>query len=246
VLVSLNRIFQIPQLFRPTVSTVLAKTLGHVNLERQARGIAAIAYWVHFSRWCRMHPAPAPADGKNQKGRACLHESVIQKERLDVAPINYLEFGVYRGDSILWWLQRIPHPQSRFVGFDTFTGLPEWWRATEPAGRFNTDGRVPATKDPRCRFEIGLFQESLPRFIRDNDLSGRLVIHLDADLFTSTLFVLTTLARVLKSGDILFFDEFSCPLDEFRAFEEFVRSFRVGYEVLGAVQGYTRVSMKIL
>ena len=64
-------------------------------------------------------------------------------------------------------------------------------------------------------------------------------------MFTSTLFVLTTLARVLKTDDVLFFDGF-CPLDEYRAFDEFVRSYRVKYEFLGAVQGYTRVGMKIL
>src|SRR5262249_5481580 len=122
----------------------------------------------------------------------------------------------------------------------------EWWRATEPAGHFDAGGKLPDITDSRCSFQVGLFQETLPGFVRDNDLSRRLVIHLDADMFTSTLFVLTTLARVLKSGDILFFDEFSCPLDEYRAFDEFARSFRVKYEVLGAVQGYTRVCMKIL
>src|SRR5438132_9679935 len=117
MLVSVNRLFQIPQLFRPTVSTVLANTLGHVNLERPASGLTAIAYWIHFSRWCRIHPVPRPADVKDQKNRAWLHASVIQKEGLDRVPIWYLEFGVYRGASLLWWLDRIPHLQSRFVGF---------------------------------------------------------------------------------------------------------------------------------
>ena len=93
---------------------------------------------------------------------------------------------------------------------------------------------------------MGLFQDSLPRFVQQNDLSGRLIINLDADMFTSTLFVLTTLAPYLKAGDIIFFDEFSCPLDEFRAFEEFVRSFRIKYEVVAAVYGYTRVCIKIV
>ena len=132
------------------------------------------------------------------------------------------------------------------MGFDTFTGLPEWWRPTEPTGHSSTGGQVPSITDLRCTFEVGLFQDTLPRFVGANDLSGRLVVHLDADLFTSTLFVLTTLARVLKAGDILFFDEFSCPLDEYRAFDEFVRSYRVKYELLGAVQAYTRVGIKIL
>ena len=245
MLVSGRRIFQIPQRFRPAVATVLASTLGYVNLDRQARGLTAIAYWVHFSRWCRTHPVPRAAAGNGQRGRTWLHESVIRQEG-DATPITYLEFGVYRGDSIRWWLDRIAHPRSRFVGFDTFTGLPEWRRPTEPEGHFNADGTVPDVEDARCRFEVGLFQDVLPRFLDGNDLSGRLVVHLDADFFTSTLFVLTTLARVLKPGDLLFFDEFSCPLGEYRAFEEFVRSFRIGYEVLGAVEGYTRVCVKVV
>ena len=246
MLISVKRAFQIPQRFRPAVSAVLSNTLGHVNLQRPAGGLTSIAYWVQFSRWCRTHPVPSRVEGKRGKDRSWLHEAVIRSEGLDLTPITYLEFGVYRGASLTWWLNRITHPESRFVGFDTFTGLPEWWRATEPAGHFSTGGEIPRISDPRCSFEKGIFQETLPSFLGANDLAGRLVIHLDADMFTSTLFVLTTLARVLKTGDVLFFDEFSCPLDEYRAFDEFVRSYRVKYEVLGAVQGYTRVGIRIL
>jgi O-methyltransferase len=237
---------QIPQLFRPTVSSVLAKTLGHVNLEAPAVGLTAIAYWARFSRWCRMHPILLPANGKGGKDRTWLYESVIGRAGLDRGPITYLEFGVYRGASLQWWLTRISNSESRFVGFDTFTGLPERWRATEPAGAFDAKGNIPDIQDPRCGFEVGLFQDTLGRFVDRCDLSGRLVLNMDADMFTSTLFVLTTLAPHLKSGDIIFFDEFSCPLDEFRAFEEFVRSFRIKYEVVGAVYGYTRVCIRLL
>ena len=107
-------------------------------------------------------------------------------------------------------------------------------------------GRIPETNDPRCRFEVGLFQETLLPFATHHDFSRRLVIHLDADLYSSTLFVLTTLARYFKHGDIVFFDNFICSTDEFRAFEDFARAFRVKYEVLGAVQEYLRVCVKIL
>src|SRR5579872_5329821 len=230
---------QIPQVFRPTVTSVLAKTVGRVNLEAPAVGLTAVAYWARFSRWCSNHPMPGASDGKDGKDRKWLYRSVIEREGLEQGRVNYLEFGVYRGDSLLVWLDGISNPASRFVGFDTFTGLPERWRPTEPAGHFNANGAIPDIKDPRCSFEVGLFQDTLPAFVARTDLSGRLVINLDADMFTSTLFVLTTVAPHLKSGDLIFFDEFSCPLDEFRAFEEFVRSFRVKYEVLDAVYGYT-------
>ena len=234
---------QIPQVFRPTVTSVLANTIGRVNLEAPATGLTAVAYWARFSRWCSTHPAP---NASKEKGRDWFYRSVIEKEALDQGPIQYLEFGVYRGDSLRSWIAGISHRNSRFVGFDTFTGLPERWRPTEPAGHFNADGITPDIKDPRCSFEVGLFQDTLPAFVARTNLTGRLVINLDADMFTSTLFVLTTLAPYLKSGDLVFFDEFSCPLDEFRAFEEFVRSFRVKYEVIAAVYGYTRVCIKIL
>ena len=236
---------QIPQAVRPTVTAFLAKSVGRVNLEAPAVGLTAVAYWARFSRWCSTHPTPGANDGKNGKGREWLYRSIIDREALNQGPINYLEFGVYRGDSLRLWLGAISHQASRFVGFDTFTGLPERWRPTEPAGHFNANGEIPDIKDPRCSFEVGLFQDTLPAFVDRIDSSARVVINLDADMFTSTLFVLTTLAPFLKPGDLIFFDEFSCPLDEFRAFEEFVRSFRVKYEVLAAVYGYTRVCIKI-
>jgi O-methyltransferase len=237
---------QIPQAFRPTVTSVLANTVGRVNLEAPAVGLTALAYWVRFSRWCSTHPTPGANNGKDGKSRSWLYQSVVDQEALDRGPMNYLEFGVYRGESLRWWLAGISHPGSRFVGFDTFTGLPERWRPTEPKGHFNANGAIPDIKDPRCSFEVGLFKDTLPAFLAHADLSGRLVVNLDADMFTSTLLVLTTLAPYLKPGDLLFFDEFSCPLDEFRAFEGFVRSFGVKYELVAAVYGYTRVCIKIL
>jgi O-methyltransferase len=237
---------QLPSRFRPVLSATLEKTLGRVDFERPASGLASIAYWLRFSRWCWMHPISDSFGHSEDKGRAWLHDFVAAEEHLSHSPILYLEFGVYRGASIRSWLERIPHPDSLFVGFDTFTGLPEHWRPTEPLGAFDAGGKLPDITDPRCSFEVGLFQDTLPAFIQHHDLSRRLVINLDADLFTSTLFVLTTLAPKLKPGDILFFDEFSCPLDEFRAFEVFTKTFRVQYEVLGAARGHTYVAMKIL
>ena len=244
----LRRFFQpqIPQAFRPTVTSLLAGTIGRVNLEAPASGLTAVAYWARFSRWCRNHPIAEGVKGSKEADRSWLYRSVIEREALTRDALTYLEFGVYRGDSLKVWLAGISEPRSRFIGFDTFTGLPERWRPTEPEGHFNANGLIPNIEDPRCSFEIGLFQDTLPGFVGRTDLSGRLVVNLDADMFTSTLFVLTTLAQYFKSGDLIFFDEFSCPLDEFRAFEEFVRAFRVKYEVIGAVYGYTRVCVKIL
>lgn len=244
----LSRFFQlqIPQVFRPAVSSTLAKTVGYLNLEAPAKGLSVLAQWVRFSRWCRQHPIPRDANGKTARNREGLYESVVQTTGLDHEKVLYLEFGVYQGVSLKWWQTRLSNAETRFVGFDTFTGLPEFWRATEPQGAFNAFGKFPDIRDPRCSFEAGLFQETLGRFIKQGDFSGRVIVNLDADMYTSTLFVLTSLAPHLKSGDLIFFDEFSCPIDEYRAFDDFVRSFRVEYQLVGAVSGYTRVCIKVL
>lgn len=244
--ISLDRIFQIPNMFRPAASSFFGNTLGRVNLERPAIGLTAVAAWFRFARWRQAHPVARPAERKRRRDRTWLYELAIEKEGLNSAPIDYLEFGVFRGDSLFWWLENISHPESRFVGFDTFTGLPERWRATEPEGAFNVYGRIPETNDTRCSFEVGLFQDTLLGFIARQDFSRRLVINLDADLFSSTLYVLTTFARHFKRGDIIFLDNFICSLDEYRAFEAFVSAFRVKYEVVGAIGEYMRVCVKIL
>src|SRR5579863_8901881 len=165
---------QIPQRFPPPRTSVLAKTMGHMNLEGPAVGLTAVAYWARFSRWCSTHPTPGARNGKDGKGRDWLYRLVMEQEALDQQPINYLEFGVYRGDSLRLWVAGISHPDSRFIGFDTFTGLPERWRPTEPAGHFNANGAIPDIKDPRCSFEVGLFQDTLPTFVFRTDLTGRM------------------------------------------------------------------------
>jgi hypothetical protein len=105
---------------------------------------------------------------------------------------------------------------------------------------------IPDLNDQRCSFFKGLFQDTLYDFIANNKLSDkRKIIHLDADLFSSTLFVLTTLAPLLKKGDILFFDEFNVPNHEWMAFQIFTESFYIKTKLLGAVNNYYQVAFRV-
>lgn len=185
---------------------------------------------------------------RSYKNRVSLHEHIIRAEGLDQRPIHYLEFGVAGGTSFAWWVKANQNSRSLFYGFDTFEGLPEDWHFFKK-GAFSFD--IPFMDDPRGTFIKGLFQDTLYKFLdnyRKNTASDEVtrVLHLDADLYSSTLFALTMLAPYLRNGDILLFDEFNIPNHEFAAWNDFVRSYYIKYEVIGAVNNFYQTAIKII
>jgi O-methyltransferase len=225
-------------------------TLGaHRASRRLADTALEFAYLARYSEWCaRMRPL-AGDDLWQLRGdyalRLALYDRVAARERLAGTPIDYLEFGVAAGESLAWWLAANDHPASRFVGFDTFEGLPERW-GTIPAGTFSTRGRPPDVSDPRCSFQIGLFQRTLPGFLETFRRAGRIVAHLDADLYSSTLFTLLQIGPRLRAGDILLFDEFNSVAHEFRGFADFCAVMTPRYELIGTANEFSQVALRIL
>lgn len=171
-----------------------------------------------------------------------LHEHIIASEKID--EVNYLEFGVSRGKSFRWWSDKLKNPNCRFYGFDTFSGLPEDWGPFK-AGDMSNGNEPPEMDDDRCSFYQGLFQQTLVPFLADFDDSKRKIIHMDADLYSATLYVLTLMTPYLKPGDIILFDEFNVPMHEYKAFTEWANSFYVKYEVIGSVNNFYCTAVKI-
>lgn len=173
----------------------------------------------------------------------------VNHEIVANAPIDYLEFGVYKGASMEYWVQLNRHPNSRFFGFDTFEGLPGDWKVFTQViskGTFDAGGKPPEIDDPRVKFVKGLFQVTLPGFLESFTAKNRLVINCDADLYTSTLYVLASLNQLLVPGSIVIFDEFS-TVHEFRAFRDFTQSFMRNYRLLAAAERfYLRVAMEFV
>lgn len=205
-------------------------------------------FMAEMSQWRKDHPVKGYNDFYQEtwdySRRIKLYEAISHQEKLLQQPIDYLEFGVAGGHSFRWWLERNKDPNSRFFGFDTFEGLPEKWGAFEK-GSMAYEMESLNLNNPRASFYKGLFQETLIPFLDQYDSKNRKLIHLDADLFSSTLFTLSQLFRFLKEGDILLFDEFAVPQHEFLAFKIFAESFYIKYEVIGAANNYLFVAIKI-
>jgi methyltransferase family protein len=131
------------------------------------------------------------------------------------APL-YLEFGVFEGESMRWWSQNLSQPGANLVGFDSFEGLPEDWHEF-PAGHFQTSG-PPQIDDSRVSFEVGWYEDTLPKFtLPDHD---QLILNVDCDLYSSTSTALRWVEPYLRPGDLIYFDEFPDRDQEMRAFNE--------------------------
>lgn len=218
----------------------------HFIVEPVSHFFLLLCYMSKLSKWIANSPKPEFNDFYSRKynynKRYELYHHVIESEKLD--QISYLEFGVSQGHSFKWWVQQITHKNSRFVGFDTFSGLPEKWGIFDK-GVMSVAGEVPKLNDNRCEFVKGLFQDTLPDFLKRYNSNLRKVIHLDADIYSATLFVLTTIAPHLKKDDILIFDEFTVPLHEFKAYSDFVNSYYIKTEIIGAVNNYFQIAFKM-
>lgn len=194
--------------------------------------LSKVSVWINKNRKISYNDFYSPKWDYNK--RYGLYDYIFSNKQLNQA-ITYLEFGVSGGFSFDWWVKKNNHPDSVFSGFDTFEGLPEDWGGFRQGAM---SANIPEIDDKRVSFYKGLFQETLPGFVKELDVNRRKVILMDADLFTSTLYVLTTLAPYLKKGDIILFDQFNVPMHEFLAFQIFTSSFYMKFELIGAANNY--------
>jgi O-methyltransferase len=230
-------------------SVLLVRSPLHRWTTLPAAALLPAAYAVKYAAWFhendvhrRLVPTPTPFGYEN---RYALYETLVDELSLSHEPLRYLEFGVASGASLSWWVGHNHHADSRFVGFDTFEGLPEDWGRI-PQGAFSTHGQVPEIDDARCSYRCGLFHETLPRFLLEAPTSSsRTILHLDADLYGPTLFVLVTMAPRLRPGDLLIFDEFADVMNEFRALQDLGRSFPLKLRLLRAVNWGNKVVFEV-
>jgi len=167
---------------------------------------------------------------------------------LGKASIDYLEFGVAGGSSFKSWLELSKHEASRFYGFDSFEGLPEDWQEDSLKGSFSTNGALPDVDDARASFVVGLFQQTVDAFSREFQPQNRLVLHMDADLYSSTLYVLMNMDRHIRPGTVILFDEFNARgfTDEYAAMEDYCAACCREYRVVARRNDFAKLAVEMV
>lgn len=148
----------------------------------------------------------------------------LMQHALSIAKLDglYAEFGVNEGGTISFIAKA--KPGAIVHGFDSFEGLPEDWSGNAmAAGFFNRKGRLPKVPG-NVRLHRGWFNESLPAFASAHP-GPAAFLHIDCDLYSSTVEIFKALGDRIVPGTVIVFDEyFNYPAwkaHEHKAFQEF-------------------------
>jgi hypothetical protein len=145
-----------------------------------------------------------------------------------------LEFGVFKGKSLRmideYW-------RGALYGFDSWQGLPEGWDVgspdrPHPEGTFKCEKPTGYTR--RVKLIDGWFSDTIPnwKFDCDDDIA---FLHIDSDLYSSAVCILSQLDSRIVPGTVICFDELlnfeggwykKWHEGEFKALTEWLKSYQ--------------------
>lgn len=194
----------------------------------------AVVNYLEVGRWMKAHGFTV----SYFENRERLFETMAQQIQDQRA--LYLEFGVYEGAAMRYWSRLLRNPDSHLHGFDSFEGLPEPWLLHRPKGHFSLNGHIPQIDDVRVRFFKGWFEDTLPHYRAPEH--DALILNFDADLYSSTRFVLRQVKELIKPGTVIYFDEFNHRDHEMKAFDEFLDETGMKFSCVGATPSLARIA----
>ena len=153
---------------------------------------------------------------------------------------DYLEFGVYQGNSMMAMqeaVRRVGLDRVRFFGFDSFAGLPSEaeWDGPWSEGEFRSDiefTRQRLTEGgvdwQRTELVKGFFADTLtPELREEHAIEKASLIMVDADLYTSSRDALAFCEPLIRDAAVIFFDDWNSTDEsggEKRAFRELLEA----------------------
>lgn len=188
-----------------------------------------------------------PVDWQPREELAHQLQKAFERVRAEAGgepPGDYLEFGVYQGNSLICAdsaLRATGLDSVRLFGFDSFEGLPETTEDSDiwSRGQFRSDYeftierlREAGVDLDRTRLVRGFYEDSLtPELCERENLRRASVIMLDCDLYTSTVEALAFCRPLIRSFACLFFDDW-LSTDESRGQQRALREFQETYPEL--------------
>jgi hypothetical protein len=162
----------------------------------------------------------------------------------------WAEFGVFKGTSSKYLSkikkEKFPNLKSGFHGFDSFEGLPENWNGTTKKGKFNVKGQIPQIAN--VDFHKGWFRDTIPVFLETTEKPFAF-IHIDCDIYSSTVDILSNLKNRIIPGTVILFDELigydAWEHHEYKAFMEFTKEHDVEFEWIAFVANAGQAACKI-
>jgi len=164
--------------------------------------------------------------------------------------LDWAEFGVYTGTTARYMLKRLPVDCNLYL-FDSFKGLPRDWGNLKKGDFALEDNNKPVFPDGRVNLIEGMFEDTVNVFGKWYT-SPLGLVHMDADLYESTLQALNGIVRSLIHGTIIVFDEYfdeakdGTPLmlqDEGHAFTKFMEGIGLDFIYLAKINPCQAVVM---
>ena len=179
------------------------------------------------------------------KQRIQLHSWIVRN--VPLAGKLFLEFGVYKGDSINRFADLMP--DATWYGFDSFVGLPEAWNLGAKTGAFSRGGVLPVVYG-NVKLIKGFFEQTLPEFVAAHRDEAIAILHIDCDLYSATKTVLSLTRPLLKHGTIIIFDELinyqGWQDGEYKALMEFAAEQKLRFEYLAYTRTGSQVAIKVV
>jgi hypothetical protein len=231
----------------------LLKGLGFntdvMNIRRVGRELATVDTWRYMED-------KGLEDLKDCVTDYDLYEWIVNTQ-LDPALLEtglVLEFGTATGRTLnqfAYWL-----PNKTISGFDSWQGLPEKFNDL-PAGHFAQS--LPEVL-PNCELVQGWFgarpeqdQSSIAEFTAQEFAKVRkeliALLHLDADLYSSTKTVLDAFSAHIVPGTVILFNEYwnhpTWKKHEYRAWKEHCKAHGIEYEYIGYASDHQEVAIRV-
>lgn len=116
---------------------------------------------------------------------------------------------------------------------------------TVPEGTFSSGGNTPELYDSRLKFIICWFQKSISIAFKSVESVDQIVLHHDADLYTSTLYCLAKTEHLLKLESTIIVDDCANIMRLNEAFRNYKLAFTREFRLICSAPRLTTVAFEV-